>query len=95
MHIPLTQSDGRVHLLLSGHRGHDLPPQSMSVSSRFLRPSVQVGATTDNEEVDSFDCREGDMKKIKFVCLFATGEKYIFYVSNFFSSLSMLIPVNG
>ena len=30
---PLTQSLGRLHFFLSEHRGHDLPPQSLSVSA--------------------------------------------------------------
>ena len=35
------------------------------------------------------------MKQNKFVCLFATGQKNTFYVSNFFSLLSMILRVDG
>lgn len=44
MHDPLAQSLFVEHVFLLGHRGHLVPPQSVSVSSKFWTSSSHVGA---------------------------------------------------
>ena len=44
----LRQSLFTEHCLVSAHAGHDLPPQSTSVSKAFVKPSKHVGASKED-----------------------------------------------
>mmetsp|Transcript_12783 Transcript_12783/g.26051 ORF Transcript_12783/g.26051 Transcript_12783/m.26051 type:complete len:298 (+) Transcript_12783:1697-2590(+) len=44
MQFPVEQSEGTLHFLLWAQPGHEGPPQSVSVSSPFFKPSTQVEA---------------------------------------------------
>src|SRR5215510_1428488 len=44
-HALLVQSAGELQPFVGSHFAHDVPPQSMSLSSPFLTESLQVAAT--------------------------------------------------